>query len=96
MTNCHPARVVPPRSGIGVPSQPVDATHALNLSAGKLQCLTWPFVQLPGHFVQIGLRVCRQVGSLGEVLSEQAIGVLVGTALPRTAWVAEVNIDRMA
>ncbi len=41
----------------------------------------------------MGLRVYRQVGSLGEVLSEQAVGVLVGTALPRAARVAEVNID---
>ena len=41
----------------------------------------------------MSLRVYRQVGSLGEVLSEQTVGVLVGTALPRTARVAEVNID---
>jgi hypothetical protein len=27
------------------------------------------------------------------VLSEQAVGVVVGTALPRALWVAEVNID---
>ncbi len=41
----------------------------------------------------MSLRVHRQVGSLGEVLSEQAIGVLVGTALPRTLRIAEVHID---
>ncbi len=41
----------------------------------------------------MSLRVYRQVGSLGEVLSEQTIGILVGTALPRTSRVAEVNID---
>ena len=41
----------------------------------------------------MSLRVYRQVGSFGEVLSEQTVGVLVGTALPRTARVAEVNID---
>jgi len=41
----------------------------------------------------MSLGVYRQVGSLGEVLSEQTVGVLVGTPLPRTARVAEVNID---
>src|SRR5260370_24825772 len=42
----------------------------------KLQGLTWPFVELTSHFVQIGLRVHRQVGALRKVLSQQAIGVL--------------------
>jgi len=30
----------------------------------ELQCFAWPLVQLPGHFVQMSLRVYRQVGSL--------------------------------
>ncbi len=59
----------------------------------KPRGFAWPFVQLPGHFVQMSLRVYRQVGSLGEVLSEQAIGVLVGATLQRTSRIAEVNID---
>jgi hypothetical protein len=43
-------------SAIGVPAQPVDATQALNLSAGgfKLQGLTGSFVELTSHFVQMG------------------------------------------
>ena len=41
----------------------------------------------------MSLRVYGQVGSLGEVLSEQAIGVLIGTTLPRTLRIAEVDID---
>jgi len=49
----------------------------------KLQGLTRPFVELTRHFVQMGLRVHRQVGALREVLSQQAIGVLVRPALPR-------------
>jgi predicted SnoaL-like aldol condensation-catalyzing enzyme len=49
-----------------------------------LQGLTWSFVELTSHFVQIGLRVHRQVGALREVLSQQTIGVLVRPA----AWVA--------
>ncbi len=41
----------------------------------------------------MSLAVHRQVGSLGEVLSEQTIGVLVGTTLPRALRIAEVNIN---
>jgi hypothetical protein len=41
-----------------LPAQLVDATQALNLCRGfKLQGLTWLFVELTRHFVQIGLRV---------------------------------------
>jgi hypothetical protein len=43
----------------------------------KLQGLAWSFVELTRHFVQIDLRVHRQVGALGEVLSQQTIGVLI-------------------
>ena len=49
----------------------------------KLQGLARPFVELASHFVQMGLRVHRQVGALREVLSQQAIGVLIRPALPR-------------
>jgi hypothetical protein len=59
----------------------------------KLQGLTWPFVELTRHFVQMGLRVHRQVGAFREVLSEQAVGVLVRPPLPRALRIAEVNID---
>ncbi len=41
----------------------------------------------------MSLRVYGQVGSLGEVLSEQAIGVLIGTTLPRALRITEVDID---
>src|ERR1700758_2034987 len=48
----------------------------------KSQGLAWPLIELAGHFVEMGLRVHRQVGSFRKILSQQAIGVLVGTALP--------------
>ncbi len=35
----------------------------------------------------------RQVGALRKVLSQQAIGVLVRSALPRALRVAEINVD---
>src|SRR6267154_3384991 len=59
----------------------------------KLQGLTWSFVELTSHFVQIGLRVHRQVGALREVLSQQAIGVLVRPALPRALRIAKIDVD---
>src|SRR5713101_2836707 len=59
----------------------------------KLQGLTWPFVELTSHFVQIGLRVRRQVGALRKVLSQQAIGVLVRPALPRALRIAKIDVD---
>src|SRR5258705_1065403 len=59
----------------------------------KLQGLTGSFVELTSHFVQIGLRVHRQVGALREVLSQQAIGVLVRPALPRALRIAKIDVD---
>jgi hypothetical protein len=49
----------------------------------KMQGLTWSFVKLTCHFVQLGLRVNRQVGALRKVLSQQTIGVLIGLELIR-------------
>src|SRR6476620_5272198 len=59
----------------------------------KLQGLTWSFVELTSHFVQMGLRMHRQVGALRKVLSQQAIGVLVRPALPRALRIATIDVD---
>src|SRR5260221_12142343 len=59
----------------------------------KSQGLAWPLIELAGHFVEMGLRVHRQFGSFRKILSQQTIGVLVGTALPWTLRIAKVNID---
>src|ERR1700687_976455 len=59
----------------------------------KLQGLTWSFVELTSHFVQMGLRMHRQVGALRKVLSQQAIGILVRAALPRTLRIAKIDVD---
>ena len=59
----------------------------------KLQGLTGSLVELTSHFVQMGLRVHRQVGALRKVLSEQAIGVLVRPALPRALRIAKIYVD---
>src|SRR5882757_8502745 len=59
----------------------------------KLQGLTWSFVELTSHFVQMGLRMHRQVGALRKVLSQQAVGVLVRAALPRALRIAKIDVD---
>src|SRR5271169_2255130 len=59
----------------------------------KLQGLSWPFVELTRHFVEMSLRVHRQVSPLRKVLSQQTVGVLVGPALPWALWIAEVAVD---
>ena len=53
--------------------------------------LSWPGVECDGDRVEVGSRVSGEVGALGEVLPEQAVGVLVGATLPGTARIAEVE-----
>ena len=78
-----------------LPAQVVDATQALNRSAGVAnpESLAWSFVELPSHFVELGLRVHGQVSPLRQVLPKQTVGVFIGTTLPRTLRIAEVNVD---
>src|ERR1700722_11079026 len=59
----------------------------------KFQGLTRSVVELTSHFVQMGLRMHRQVGALRKVLSQQAIGVLVRSALPRALRIAKIDVD---
>src|SRR6266545_6367619 len=49
----------------------------------------WPPIELIGDLVQVKLIVRGKVGSFRKVLAEQAVGVLVATALPRRVRVAE-------
>ena len=49
-------------SVLRVPAQPVDATQASLCWGFKLQGLTWSFVELTSHFVQIDLRMRRRLG----------------------------------
>src|SRR3984957_8409985 len=41
----------------------------------------------------MGLRMYRQVGALRKVLSQQAIGVLVRSTLPRALRIAKIDVD---
>ena len=59
----------------------------------KVQSFPRALIELPSHFVEVGLGVAGQVGFLGEVLSQQSIRVFVGAALPGALRIAEVDVD---
>lgn len=46
-----------------------------------------------GNGVQLSLAVAREGCALGEVLMQQAIGVLVRAALPESMWVGNEDAD---
>ena len=43
--------------------------------------LPWPFVQFAFNFFKELLRDVREVGTLGNVLTDESVGILVGPAL---------------
>lgn len=59
----------------------------------EADCLAWSLVQLSRNRVELMLRQPWQVYSLGHVLTEQAIRVLVTSPLPWALRAAEVNLD---
>src|SRR6516165_9443506 len=59
----------------------------------EAQSLAWSFIELPSHPVELRLRVDREVGSLGKILPQQPIGVLIGSTLPRALRIAKVDVD---
>src|SRR5262245_63311192 len=90
----------PPQADpIHVPDQDAGSSGRCNTSiksfgwSCKSQSLAWSFVELPSHFVELGLRVHGQVSPVRQVLPQQTVGVLIGTTLPRTLRIAEVNVD---
>ena len=52
----------------------------------------WPCVEFQRDGIELSLGDVRQIRTLGEVLAQQAVGVLVGAALPRTAGITEVDL----
>ncbi len=59
----------------------------------KVQSFPRALIALPCHLVEVGLGVEGQVGFLGEVLSQQTVGVFVGAVLPGALRIAEVDVD---
>ena len=75
--------------------QPVVATASCeHFSWGLIvQGFSGSFVELPGDGAELGLAEGRQVDAVRQVLAQQAVGVLVGAALPRAVRIAEVDLD---
>src|SRR3989304_4820680 len=61
--------------------------------APEAQRLAWPGVQFPGNRIQLFLSKATQVAALGQVLPQQAVGVLVDAALPRAVRIGEGDLD---
>src|SRR5262245_35131775 len=59
----------------------------------EVQGLAGPLIELTSDGIEPGLGEGFQVRASWEVLAQQAIGILVGAALPRAVRVAEVHLD---
>src|SRR5215210_2937624 len=60
---------------------------------GEGEPLAWPVVEFVGDGVELGFADRAEVGALGEVLAQEAVGVLVGAALPGRVRIAEEHLD---
>ena len=62
------------------------------------QYLSGPLIQLLRNPVELGLRMCREIRALREVLPQQAVRIFVGAPLPGALRVTEIDrhlgIDR--
>jgi hypothetical protein len=62
----------------------------------EAQSFAWPVVQVIDDVVALGLRYRAHAGALGQVLSDQAVEVLVAASLPRVVRRGEVDRHREA
>ena len=61
---------------------------------GEVEALSRARIQPMGDGIQLALRIARQVRPLGQVLAQQAIGVLIGPALPGAMRIRKEHLDR--
>src|SRR4030067_466022 len=54
--------------------------------------VAWLGFQFPGNRIQLLLREATQVCSLGQILPQQAVGVLVDATLPGAVRIGEVDL----
>ena len=66
------------------------------MGSAVVEALARPVVESVERIVNFVLRDLSQIGGLGKVLAQQAIGVLVEPALPRVIRVCEVHIRPQA
>src|SRR5262245_50203184 len=57
------------------------------------QGLSRALIEPQSNGIEVGLGEAREIGSSREVLSQQAVGVLVAATLPWTARITEVNLQ---
>ena len=71
-------------------------TEASKDFQGRLpvQAFSGAGVEFLGNGIQFTLGVARQICSLGEVLAQQAIGILIGSTLPGTMRIGKEHLDR--
>ena len=50
------------------------------------------FFRLACHRIELSLSITRHILALGEVLTQQSVGILVAAPLPGTVRIAEVDI----
>ena len=60
----------------------------------KVETFSRARVQPMSDGIQLVLDAARQVRALGQVLAQQAIGVLIGAALPGTVRIGKEDLDR--
>ena len=80
-----------PQRGAGSGGQRNASANACD-GVLKLEGLSRAFVELLGDGVEVGLGQGAEVEASGQVLTQQAVGVLVAAALPRRLGVAEVDL----
>ncbi len=61
--------------------------------AFEVEAFSRPHIQLEGNGIQLFLAGQRQIRSLGEILANQAIDILVAASLPRAMGITEVDGD---
>ena len=58
-----------------------------------VQAFSGARVEFLGNGIQFALGVARQIRSLGEVLAQQPIGILIGSALPGTMRIGKEHLE---
>lgn len=60
----------------------------------KAEAFPWARVEPMGNGIQLALGIPRQIRALRQVLAQQAIGILVGPALPGAVRIGKEDLDR--
>ena len=61
---------------------------------GEVEALAWARIQPMRNGVELARGVARQIRALGQVLAQQAMGVLSGPALPGAVRIGNEDLDR--